>query len=103
MNVLDRVAIRVAPLSNRIVLARFGKDQTVALETKDAMSEVLQAVVQYAFDGKMPEKGEKMEVSFGGGDEQFILRVERTGGPTPAKSKEYSEFNRLMGEDKGSV
>lgn len=80
MNVLDRVAIRVAPLSNRIVLARFGKDQNVALETKDAMSAVLQAVVQYAFDGKMPERGEKVEISFGGGDEQFTMLIERKGG-----------------------
>ncbi|MDX3973266.1 hypothetical protein [Shinella sp.] len=80
MNMLDRVAIRVAPLSNRIVLARFGKDQSVALETKDAMSAVLQAVVQYAFDGKMPERGEKVEISFGGGEEQFTMLIARKGG-----------------------
>lgn len=80
MSVLDRIAIRVAPLSNRIVLARFGKDHTVALETKDAMNEVLQAVVQYAFDGQMPKKGEKVEVTFGGGDEQFTMLIERNGG-----------------------
>lgn len=80
MSVLDRVAIRVAPLSNRIVLARFGKDQNVALETKDAMNAVFQAVVQYAFDGKMPEKGEKVEISFGGAGEQFTMLIERKGG-----------------------
>lgn len=74
---LQKTAIRVAPLSNRIVLARFGKDPNVALETRDAMNEFWQALVQYAFDGKMPEKGEAVEVSFGGGDEQFVLRLER--------------------------
>lgn len=74
---LANVGIRVAPLSNRIVLARFGKDKSIALETRDAMNEVLQAVVQYAFDGKMPEKGDAAEIDFGGGDEQFILHIER--------------------------
>jgi hypothetical protein len=77
MNDLRKIVIRVAPLSNRIVMARFGKDQNVALDTRDAMSEVLQAVVQYAFDGKMPSPGEAAEVDFGGGNEQFILRIER--------------------------
>lgn len=74
---LQKTAIRVAPLSNRIVLARFGKDQNVALETRDAVNEFWQALVQYTFDGKMPEKGQAMEVSFGGGDEQFVMRLER--------------------------
>lgn len=74
---LSSTAIRVAPLSNRIVLARFGKSPDVALETRDAMNEFWQALVQYAFDGKMPEKGEAMEISFGGGEEQFLLRIER--------------------------
>ena len=74
---LQNAAIRVAPLSNRIVLARFGKDPNVALETRDAMNEFWQALVQYTFDGKMPRKGEAMEISFGGGDEQFVMRLER--------------------------
>lgn len=74
---LQKTAIRVAPLSNRIVLARFGKDQNVALETRDAMNEFWQALVQYAFDGKMPEKGAAVEVNFGGDDEQFVMRLER--------------------------
>lgn len=74
---LNKVSIKVAPLSNRIVLARFGKDPSVALETRDVMNEFLQAVVQY---------GEKAEVSFGGGDEQFTLTVARN--PTPATRAE---------------
>lgn len=74
---LSKIAIRHAPLSDRIVLARFGKDPEVALETRDAMNEFLQAVVSYAFDGNMPEPGEAKEVSFGGGDEQFVLTVKR--------------------------
>lgn len=78
MSNLENVSIKLAPLSNRIVLARFGKDKSVALETKDAMSEFLQVLVQYAFDGKMPAQGEEAEVSFGGGDEQFTLTVART-------------------------
>lgn len=74
---LSNTAIRVAPLSNRIVLARFGKDPNVALETKDAMNEFWQALVSFTFDGKMPAHGEVIEVSFGGGDEQFVMRLER--------------------------
>lgn len=75
---LSKTAIRVAPLSNRIVLARFGRDANAALETKDAMSEFWQALVQYAFDGKMPATGEGAEINFGGGDEQFTVLVTRT-------------------------
>ena len=77
MSKLSDVSLGLAPLSNRIVLARFGKDKNLALETRDAMSEVLQVVTQYAFDGKMPGPGEVVEVSFGGGDEQFVMRLER--------------------------
>lgn len=70
MSVLDKVGIRVAPFSNRIVLARFGKsDPTLALETKDAMSEFLKALVQYV--------GVDNELSFGGGDERFILTLRK--------------------------
>lgn len=77
------VGIRHAPLSNRIVLARFGKDPTLALETRDAMSEFWKALVSYCFDGKIPEAGEAVEISFGGGDEQFTCTVQcraSTGG-----------------------
>ena len=76
---LDKIHIRLAPLSNRIVLARFGKDQNLALETKDIMSEFLQALVQYAFDGKMPDPGYGNIVEFGGGDEQFEMHIRRKG------------------------
>lgn len=77
MGSLDKIGIRLAPLSKRIVLARFGKDPTLALDKRDAMNEFWQTLVQYAFDGKMPEAGQAAEVSFGGGDEQFVLRLER--------------------------
>lgn len=74
---LHKTGLRHAPLSDRIVLARFGKDPEVALETRDAMNEFWQALTSYAFNGKMPEPGEAAEVKFGGGDEQFILHIER--------------------------
>jgi len=74
---LSNIRIVYSPLSQRIKLARFGKDQTLALETRDAMNDFLQALVAYSFDGKMPEVGDKREIDFGGGDEQFIFRIER--------------------------
>lgn len=74
---LNTVAIRHAVLSNRIVLARFGKDPTLALDTRDAMNDFWQTLVSYAFDGKMPAPGEAVEIKFGGGDEQFVLTVRR--------------------------
>ena len=74
---LDKISIRHAALSRRVVLARFGKDPTVALDTKDAMSDFWKALVSFAFDGQMPQKGEAAEVTFGGGDEQFILTIRR--------------------------
>jgi len=75
---LDNIGIRYSALSERILLARFGRDKNVALETRDAMSEVLQVIVQYAYgDGKMPDIGDCTEVFFGGGDEQFKMVLER--------------------------
>lgn len=77
MTALDGVKLRLAPLSKRIVFARFGKNPEVALETKDAMSDVLQVFTQYAFDGEMPEIGQCVELQFGAGDEQFLVLIER--------------------------
>lgn len=77
MSNLSKVGLRHSPLSDRIVMARFGKDATLALETRDAMNEFWQTLTSYAFKGQMPEKGEAVEVKFGGGDEQFVARVER--------------------------
>lgn len=74
---LEKVGIRHAPLSDRIVLARFGKDPNCALESRDAMNEFLQAILSYSFKGKMPDPGESVEVTFGGGDEQFSMVVKR--------------------------
>lgn len=77
MSRLTDVSIRHAPLSDRIVLARFGKDKAVALDTRDAMDEFLQALVSYSFGGKMPDVGEKHEIQFGGGSEQFSMTIKR--------------------------
>jgi hypothetical protein len=81
---LANTFIRYAPLSRRIVLARFGKDKDVALETKDSVNDFLQVLIQYAFDdGKIPSVGDEAEVSFGAGDEQFVLTVKRVTTPEP--------------------
>lgn len=77
---IEKIGIRYAPLSNRIVLARFGKDPEVALETRDGTDEFLKTLVQYAFDGKMPDKGQRSVVGFGGGDEQYEIIVRRKTG-----------------------
>lgn len=77
MSTLDQVSIRVASISGRIVLARFGKDPEVALETRGIQSEFWKALTQYAFDGKMPAPGEAVEIKYGAEDEQFLVRVER--------------------------
>lgn len=74
---MQDIRIVHSPLSDRVLLARFGKDKHTALETRDAMSEFWQTLCSYMFDGKMPAPGEESEVSFGGGDEQFVVRVRR--------------------------
>ena len=78
---LQNIVIRVAPFSNRVVLARMGKDPNVALETRDAMNDFFKALVLFAFEGRMPAEGEAVEVNFGGGDEQFTLKVTRSPSP----------------------
>lgn len=85
---LERVQIRHASLSNRVVIARFGKDPEVALETRDAMNEFLKAILSYAFDARMPKPGEAAEVSFGGGDEQFVMTIIRKPVPSVAECGE---------------
>lgn len=88
MGDLKKVQIRHTALSERIVLARMGKDPAVALETRDIMSEFWQALVSYAFDGKMPEPGAGVEVLFGGGDEQFTLTIKRNAAAREAAARE---------------
>lgn len=74
---LKKTRVEYAPLSHRMVLARFGKDQTCALETVDTTGGVLKALTAYMFNGTMPEVGESAAITYGGGDEQFKLTVER--------------------------
>lgn len=77
-SIMNQIGIRVAPLSRRIVLARFGKDPCVALETTDAQSDFWQALILFAFDGETPEPGKAAEIKFGGGNDQFTCTVKRT-------------------------
>lgn len=78
---INNVRICHAPLSNRIVVARFGKDLRLALGKKDATSEFWQTLVSFSFGGKMPEPGQSAEVDFGAADEQFTLTVTRKDEP----------------------
>lgn len=96
---LEKVAIRHATLSDRIVLARFGKDPQVALETRDAMSEFLQALVSYAFSGNLPAPGELRQVEFGGGDEQFTVTIGRK--PAPMKLGKDFPGNETFDDEPG--
>ncbi len=80
MTDLNKVKLSQSAIGGRIVLARFGKDPNIALDTRDAQNEFLQTIVAYAFDGKMPQPGEAREVQFGGGDEQFVMTVRRVDG-----------------------
>jgi len=64
---MNKIGIRFSPLSERIVLARFGKDPNVALDTRDAMNDFLQVLVQFV--------GVGYERQFGGGDEQFVVSL----------------------------
>lgn len=68
--------IKYAPLSGRFVIARFGKDKEVALETIDATNDFLQALLTHAF-GKIPEEGSSTKFTFGGGNEQFECQIKR--------------------------
>lgn len=74
---LNKIRLTRAALSGRIVIARFGKDETLALDHRDATSEFYQTLVSAAFDGKVPVAGSGAELNFGGGDEQYVALVER--------------------------
>ncbi|MFG1270789.1 hypothetical protein V5F40_22825 [Xanthobacter sp. DSM 14520] len=77
MSGLQKTRLAHTALGGRVVLARFGADPNVALETRDAQSEFFQTVVSFAFDGKLPAPGAAAEVSFGGSDEQFVMSIRR--------------------------
>lgn len=86
MSGLSKVAISIAALSGRIVLARFGKTQNGnPLETRDATGEFFAALVAYAFGGKLPDVGEAVEIRFGGGDEQFVATIKREAAAPTAR------------------
>lgn len=94
---MNKFRLRVAPLSRRLVIARFGKDPTVALDTRDVSSEFWQALVSYAFDGKIPDPGQAVEIQFGGGDEQFTVVVKReTSMPDLKELREKAEALRAQ-------
>lgn len=69
MSDLNKIGLRFSPLSERVLIARFGKDPEVALETRDGMNEFLHVLVQFI--------GEGNAVDFGGGDEQFTVTLKR--------------------------
>jgi hypothetical protein len=74
MSSLEKIGLRVAPFSKRIVLARFGKDPRLALDTRDIMNEFLHVLVEYVGVGN--------EVQFGGGEEQFVVSLKKHAPPT---------------------
>lgn len=81
MSDLSKICIRYSPLTKRILLARFGKDPNVALDTREAANDFWQTLCMMAFDGKIPAPGTAVEISFGGGDEQFSCVVTRKVQP----------------------
>lgn len=74
---LTKIGIRVSPLTNRIVIARFGKDPELALDTRNAENEFFHALCSYVLDHEVPFPGKGGVVQFGGGDEQFTATVRR--------------------------
>ena len=71
MGQLDNVHLRVTALGQRPVLVRMSKkDPRLALETKDALSDFLAAIVEYVGEGKV--------LDFGAGpDHQYELTLKR--------------------------
>ncbi len=75
---LSDIRISHTAIGDRIVLARFGKnDKQNPLETKDAMSDFLGCLLSYGFDGKVPLPGEGCEFDFNGGDAHFDVTIKR--------------------------
>lgn len=99
MTQIDNVHIRVAAISNRIVLARLSK-KGETLESRDIMSEFWQALVQYSFDGRMPLPGEAMNISFGGGDEQFTCTVKRNNPAEEITRELHAEAREKLKDKK---
>lgn len=83
MSGLQKMRLAHTAIGGRIVLARFGADPTVALETRDAQSEFFKTAVSFVFDGDLPAPGSAGEVSFGGGDEQFVMTIRRLDAASP--------------------
>ena len=75
---LDTVLVRRSARTNRIHLARRTSKEPNLVEFKrDVTGEVLEALVSFAFKGKMPEPGERTTVAFGSDDKQYLMAIIR--------------------------
>lgn len=67
---LSRVGLVYSPMGGRVVLAETGDaDACVVVDTRDATSEFLMALVSYV--------GENGELQFGTPDDQFVVSIRR--------------------------
>ncbi|MFC5353491.1 DUF7446 family protein [Azospirillum himalayense] len=78
---LKKIRIDASPLTNRIRIARVGKDGTVALDTRDATGECIGAVIEHVLH-KAP-KGATLNVTRGDGM-AYELTVKPVDAATPA-------------------
>lgn len=60
---LDKVKVVHSPLTDKLYIARFGKDPRAALETREAEAEIMAALVEHMMF-ETPN-GSKKEFSFG--------------------------------------
>lgn len=78
---LNKVKIGYSPLSNTIHLYRHGKEESVALDKRDAIADVQGALIQFMFDG-FPD-GSKQEVCFG--EQWYEIQVKPIDNPSYVK------------------
>lgn len=90
---LDKIGLRYSLLTGNIYIARFGKDPSVAVDKRDGLNDFLHVLVQYIGDGN--------EVSFGRGDEQYVVTLRKVeGGATAAVSPAPGQRHEQAHEDK---
>ena len=60
MTDLSKIAVRYSPLSQTLMLCRFGKDPRIALDRREVTGEVMRALVEYMLTDGF-EKGASLD------------------------------------------
>ena len=73
----EKTALRVSPMGDKIMMVRFGPNETVALDRKNITHEFWDCLIKYSFFGEFPGVGESIDVEIEAGQAKFTMNISR--------------------------